>query len=31
MTKSMTGAKVGVDKPVGQSDERMVHVQGFDE
>eukprot|EP00775_Hariotina_reticulata_P013228 gene13228-13359_t len=31
MTKSMTGAKVGVDKPAGQSDERMVHVQGLDE
>lgn len=31
MTKSVTGAKVGVDKPVGGSEERLVHVQGTDE
>ncbi|KAF6263313.1 hypothetical protein COO60DRAFT_1635330 [Scenedesmus sp. NREL 46B-D3] len=31
MTKSKTGAKVGVDKPIGNSEERLVHVQGFDE
>uniref|UniRef100_A0A383V282 K Homology domain-containing protein n=1 Tax=Tetradesmus obliquus TaxID=3088 RepID=A0A383V282_TETOB len=31
MTKSVTGAKVGVDKPVGGSEERLVHVQGTDD
>jgi hypothetical protein len=31
MTKSKTGAKVGVDKPIGKSEERLVHVQGVDE
>eukprot|EP00878_Enallax_costatus_P010197 GHUV01010645.1.p1 GENE.GHUV01010645.1~~GHUV01010645.1.p1 ORF type:complete len:362 (+),score=95.18 GHUV01010645.1:170-1255(+) len=31
MTKSMTGAKVGVDKAIGVFDERLVHVSGFDE
>ena len=31
MTKTMTGAKVGVDKPIGVFDERLVHVSGFDE
>lgn len=30
-TKQLTGAKVGVDKPVGGFDERLVHVEGFDE
>ncbi|KAF8062967.1 hypothetical protein HT031_003806 [Scenedesmus sp. PABB004] len=30
-TKVATGAKVGVDKPFGTFEDRLVHVQGFDE